>query len=111
LFRAAATGKLANALPLSPAERMTYRTLLRSLSPGEASCIVCAKERGGIVVTDDRAARVSCSEFGLAFTGTIGILKTCCRQGALDSDTADAVLHTMITAGYRSPVGRISDIL
>ena len=108
---AVATGRLGSALPLSPTERMTYRTLLRSLSPGEASCIVCTKERGGIVVTDDRAARASCAEFGLAFTGTIGILKACCQQGALDPDTADAVLHTMITAGYRSPVGRISDIL
>jgi hypothetical protein len=108
---AAANGRLASALPLSPTERMTYRTLLRSLSPGEASCIVCARERGGIVVTDDRAARTACTEFGIAFTGTIGILKACCQQGALDPHTADAVLHTMIAAGYRSPVGRITDIL
>ena len=35
----------------------------------------------GLVVTDDRAARNCCSERGVDFTGTIGILKACCREG------------------------------
>jgi predicted nucleic acid-binding protein len=108
---AVAVGNLSSAQPLSAAERMTYRSLLRSLSSGEASCIVCAKERGGTVVTDDRAARACCAEFGVAFTGTIGILKACCRRGTLDPHTADIVLRAMIEGGYHSPVSRVSDLL
>ena len=63
------------------------------------------------MVTDDRAARACCTELGVVFTGTIGILKACCLQKVLDPDTADSILQSMIASGYRSPVGRVSDIL
>lgn len=101
-----------NAEPLSLSdERNTYRELLRVLAPGEASCIACAKTRGGVVVTDDRTARECCAERGVKFTGTIGILKACCGDGTLAEEDADAVLQAMIDAGYHSPVKRISDLL
>lgn len=96
---------------LSAEERDAYRGLIRLLSPGEASCIACAKTRGGTVVTDDRAARGCCAERGIPLTGTIGILKACCRDGALVPDEADALLAAMVAAGYYSPVRRISDLL
>ena len=70
-----------------------------------------ARVRGGTVVTDDRAARGSCSERDVPFTGTIGILKACARDGTLEADEADAVLNLMMDAGYLSPVRRISDLL
>ena len=94
---------------VAPAEWETYRGLLRTLAPGEASCIACARHRHGVVATDDRAARGICSELGLPLTGTVGILKACCRDGRLTEEEADAVLADMIRAGYYSPVRRLGE--
>jgi len=94
-----------------PDERNLYRSLLRVLSSGEASCLTCAISRGGMVVTDDRAARECCIEHGVSVTGTIGILKACCLDQTLKTADADLILTTMIEKGYLSPVRRISDIL
>jgi hypothetical protein len=96
---------------LTAEERRIYRDLLRSLAPGEASCVACAKVRGGTVVTDDRAARGACAERDVPTTGTIGILKACVRDRTSDAEEADATLELMIDAGYFSPVRRIGDLL
>ena len=105
----AGTFRVAGAL--TSAERRTFQDLLHALAPGESSCVACAQARGGVVVTDDRVARERCAEQGVPFTGTIGILKACCRSGALAPPEADAVLRVMTDAGYHSPVRRISDLL
>ena len=104
-------GTLAEAGRPTGDERRIYRELLRSLAPGEASCIACAKVRGGTIATDDRAARHACEARDVPFTGTIGILKACARDGMLAAEAADAILESMIDAGYFSPVRRISDLL
>jgi predicted nucleic acid-binding protein len=104
-------GAIRLADPLSPAERRIYQRLLRILSPGEASCIARVKVRKGIVVTDDRAARDCCAGEGVSVTGTIGILKACCKSGALSPAVADVVLQAMIDAGYHAPVNSISGLL
>lgn len=108
---AVAAGDLGIADPLTPDERVIYRGLLRNLSPGEASCIVCAKARGGVVVADDLAARSCCAEHGVKFTGTIGILKALCLDGSMTPATADSILRSMVSEGYRSPVARVSDFV
>jgi predicted nucleic acid-binding protein len=96
---------------LTAEERRIYRELLRSLGPGEASCVAWAKARGGTVVTDDRAARGACGERDVLVTGTIGILKACVQDGTLEAEEADATLELMIDDGYYSPVRRVSDLL
>jgi predicted nucleic acid-binding protein len=103
--------KLSDAGTLTAEERRIYRELLRTLAPGEASSIACAKVRSGTVVTDDRAARGCCGERDVRVTGTIGILKACVQDGTLAAEQADAILRSMIDAGYFSPVRRISDLL
>ena len=103
-------GKLGNAGMLNAEERGIFLELLPMLSTGEASCIAMAQVRGGIVVTDDRAARGCCGEREILFTGTIGILKALVRDGNLTLEVADLVLQTMIDAGYYSPVRRISEL-
>jgi predicted nucleic acid-binding protein len=108
---AVSEGRLGRATSLAAGEREVYRELLRILGSGEASCIACAKARGGVVVTDDKTARDCCAERGVAFTGTIGILKACALDGTLSPGAADAVLQAMIDAGYYSPVTRISGLL
>lgn len=60
---------------LCSTERTIYVELIGHLGKGEASCIALAKQRGTIVVTDDRGARKQCQQMNLRATGTIGILK------------------------------------
>lgn len=104
-------GRFTSAAALSSAgERTIYRELLRALGPGEASCLACAVTRGGVVVTDDRTARDCCHDRDIIVTGTIGILKALSRDGVLSLPEADALLASMIEAGYHSPVRRISDL-
>lgn len=105
------SGLFTLAPPLHARERGDFRRLLRNLAAGEASCIACARSRGGVVVTDDRAAREWCRVEAVTMTGTIGILKACCLSGALSPRQADALLSSMVEAGYRSPVRLISSLL
>lgn len=109
--KAVTTDAFAQAGMLREREREIFRDLLRTLSPGEASCIACAQNRGGIVVTDDRAARDCCREREVRFTGTIGVLKACCRDEIIEPSEADTILQAMIDAGYFSPVRNISGLL
>jgi di/tricarboxylate transporter len=44
-------------------------------------------------------------------TGMIGIPKACVQDGLLEAEEADAILESMVDAGYFSPVRRISDLL
>jgi predicted nucleic acid-binding protein len=104
-------GRLGSTGVLSTEERESYRGLLRVLSPGEASCVSCAKIRGGIVATDDMAARECCTSLRVGFTGTIGILKATVLDGLASPGEADDILQAMVDAGYFSPVNRISSLL
>ena len=104
-------GEFSDVEGFSVEERDIYRERLRTLSPGEASCITLAQTRGGVVITDDRTARNTCFDSGVPFTGTIGILKACVLDGALSLQEADDVLRAMTGAGYHSPVRRISAIV
>jgi predicted nucleic acid-binding protein len=96
---------------LTAAKRNLYVELLRVLGPGEASCIAAAAGTTAVVATDDRAARACCAEHKVPVTGTVGILKACCRDGVLTVDRADATLAAMVAHGFYSPVRRISDVL
>lgn len=96
---------------LAPSEQSTYILLLKNLGDGEASCIACALQRGGIVVTDDRLARSICKERSIAITGTLGMLKAAYLDGSLQIEQADAMLKQMVDCGFYSPVQKISDTL
>lgn len=97
--------------PLDCKGRSLFLRLLKTLSTGEASAIAAAKIRGGVVVTDDRAARSACNENKIPVTGTLGVLMACCHDKRISPEEADRILHAMITCGYRSPVNRVSDLL
>lgn len=108
---AVTAGDFSSAEEFSAEERDIYRERLRVLSPGEASCVALAQTRGGIVVTDDRAARNCCFDNGIPLTGTVGILKACVLDAVLSIQEADDVLQAMTGAGYHSPVRGISVIV
>jgi len=108
---AAEAGRLTPTPALSAEERQAYRRLVQTLSPGEASCISCAKVRGGVVATDDMAARACYAEQGIGFTGTVGILKACAVDQVITPQNADALLRRMVEAGFYSPVSHVSSLL
>lgn len=108
---AVAEGEFSDAGGFSAEERDFYRERLRTLSPGEASCVTLAQTRGGVVATDDRTARNCCFKGGVPFTGTIGIHKACVLDDVLPLQEADDVLRAMTRAGYHSPVRRISAVV
>lgn len=96
---------------LTATEQSAYILLLKNLGDGEASCIACALQRKGIVVTDDRMARSTCKERAIAITGTLGILKAAYLDGILQIEEADTMLKQMVDYGFYSPVQKISDML
>lgn len=96
---------------LTAKEHEYFRELLSFLGKGEASCLAFAKANKATVVSDDKTVRKQCTQMGLSFTGTVGILKTSVLSGLLDPAEADDFLSAMINAGFYSPVRAISDIV
>lgn len=96
---------------LEKTERLQYTALLKTLGSGEASCIACASTRGGVVVTDDKAARQCAAENGVPVTGTLGILRRLALDDVITVQEADDILSEMIRQGFYSPLQRISDLV
>lgn len=89
-------------------ERKTFRQLVAHLGEGEAGTIAAAHHRGGVVVSDDLAARRTCADLAVPVTGTIGILRAAFRDKELALTDANGLLTQMIEAGFHSPVDRIT---
>jgi len=96
------------AVSLDRAERKTFRQLVAHLGEGEAGTIAVAHRRDGIVVSDDLAARRTCTDMGVRVTGTIGILRAALRDGDLPLVDANGLLGKMIEAGFHSPADHIA---
>ena len=84
---------------------MTARKSARSARAATVAVITFSPQ--GLAV----AQFARCAEQGVRFTGTVGILKACCLDGTLSLVDADAILQTMVAAGYHAPVRRISDLV
>jgi predicted nucleic acid-binding protein len=92
-------------------ERHAYRTLLKRLNEGEASCLIVASARGGRVLTDDRDARKIAMEMQISVSGTLGILVLLVDLGHISMQEADELLKLMIEKGYFSPIRSLVEIL
>ncbi len=97
------------AVPLD--DLVVYQDLRRTLGAGEASSIVVARPHGGIVATDDMAARHACARLALKVTGTIGILLAAVRDGGIPLPEAERALADMVEHGFYSPVRRLADVM
>lgn len=96
---------------LSVAENLRAVDLERYLQAGEAACLAVAEARGGLVLTDDSAARRLAGASGLRISGTLGALVRLVRRGVLSLEQADVLLTEMMARGYRSPVQSLRDLL
>jgi len=97
------------AVPLNHLD--VYGDLRRTLGAGEASSIVVAQSDGGVVASDDTAARQACGRLAVKVTGTIGILLAAVRDGGIPLPEAERALADMVEHGFYSPVRRLADVM
>jgi predicted nucleic acid-binding protein len=98
-------------LALTEKEASRAMELEERLGAGEAACLAVGEARGGLVLTDDRAARKTARLLGVRLSGTLGVLARLVDAGRLSVVEADQLLGAMLRSGYRSPVSSISELL
>jgi predicted nucleic acid-binding protein len=98
-------------LSLTAEELVLKQAFLRRVNAGEAACLAVAYSRKMAVVTDDRDARTIAVQYGIAKTGTIGVLVEAIHKQVLSPTDANVVLQKMISLGYRSPLGSLDTLL
>lgn len=74
-------------------ELITFHQLLSTLHSGEASCLSIAKYRGGLFLTDDKAARYKAQKINVSISGTLGVLLSLVKQNRLPLNQADTIWH------------------
>lgn len=89
-----------------------YPAVQNHLDPGEAEALVAAHITGGTLVTDDGPARSLAADYGIALTGSIGLLVRGVVLEELTVETADEWLTTWIDErNYYSPVDNVTAAL
>jgi predicted nucleic acid-binding protein len=93
------------------AEIALYGELPSRLHRREASCLVIARHRGWMLLTDDRAARDEGNGMGITVSGSVGCLVLAVERGLWTLEQANVWLGEMIRQGYRSPVNDLTSLL
>ena len=97
-------------IKLNETEDKIAQQLVKALGAGERTCIAVAKNRGCLLVTDDRKARLVALEMGVKVTGTLGILIVAVERKIIPINDANHLLAQMIKYGYRSPIDNLSGL-
>lgn len=82
--------------------------LPRHIHSGEAACLVIARQRKWLFLTDDRAARKIAKSWHISLSGTLGCLKLAVDTNQYTLLQANRFLLEMIDHGYRSPITDLS---
>ncbi|MCA9922518.1 MAG: hypothetical protein KC421_09105 [Anaerolineales bacterium] len=85
--------------------------LPRKIHQGEAACLVIARQRNWLFLTDDRAARKIATAWGIKLSGTLGCLVLAVEKQHCSLAQANRYLAQMIQQGYRSPVNDLTAFL
>ena len=93
------------------AELRALGELPRQIHQGEAACLVIARQRNWLFLTDDRAARKIATAWGIKLSGTLGCLVLAVEKQHCSLTKANGSLVEMIQQGYRSPVNDLSLLL
>lgn len=96
---------------LTSDELSLYQALLRRVNAGEAACLAVAYTHKLSLVTDDRDARQIAVQYGIAKTGTIGVLVEAVHRNVLTLSQANEILRHMIAVGYRCPLDKLDTLL
>jgi uncharacterized protein len=78
---------------------------------GEAECLVIARERDWLLLTDDRAARKIARAWSVPLSGTLGTLLLLVEKDICPLPEANDYLSQMIGQGYRSYVTDLNVLL
>lgn len=95
----------------TPEEMAALKRLPSNLHSGEAACLVLAKYRGWLFLSDDRAARVQAARWRIRLSGTLGCLARLVRKDLVSVETANRYLQQMQANNYRSPITDLRTIL
>ena len=98
-------------IELTDSERQLAETLPTSLGAGERTCLAVALARRSVLASDDLHARRVAARYGAKTAGTVGLLVMAFEARLVSLDQANALLTTMIAAGYRSPVESLDALL
>ncbi len=85
--------------------------LPRHIHQGEAACLVIARQRKWLFLTDDRAARKIAASWQVSLSGTLGCLKLAIDKNHYTLSQANHFLMKMIEQGYRSPITDLSALI
>lgn len=97
-------------IELTEAEQARAADLKQRLQTGEAACIAVVEARGGLLLTDDSAARRLARRLQLETSGTLGALVKLVRRNSLTLAQGDILLAEMVKRGYRSPLLSLLEI-
>jgi predicted nucleic acid-binding protein len=92
---------------LRDAESLRAAALQRVIQAGEAACLAVVEARGGLVLTDDSAARRLAGTLGLRVSGTLVALARLVAREILSLPPGETLLAEMIARGLPKP-GSIS---
>jgi predicted nucleic acid-binding protein len=95
---------------LTAEEQAKAEELGQTLGKGEAACIALAQSRGWMVLTDDRDARETARDVGVALSGTLGALMNLVRANVLSIPDGDELLNQMKQHGYRCPINSLAEL-
>ncbi|RME59079.1 MAG: DUF3368 domain-containing protein [Caldilineae bacterium] len=98
-------------LTLEDDELQLYKQLRTRLNAGEAACLSKAARGGYILFTDDRDARAVAAQMQIPVSGTLGLFMLLLDHSLLSLPEADNLLAQMVSAGYRSPVQSLEELL
>jgi predicted nucleic acid-binding protein len=84
--------------------------LRRHLQDGEAACLAMVESRGGLVLTDDGAARRFAARLSIEVSGTLGVLARLLHHEFLTLAQGDAFLAQMMARGYRCPIRSLREL-
>lgn len=80
-------------------DQLAIHTLNTHLGLGESACIVLAKQlSAGLIIFDDRLARIEAETLNLPVTGTVGVLLAASKKKMLDFPTS---LNELLATGFR----------
>ncbi len=96
---------------LNDDERRRAAELSRHVHAGEAACLALAEAGGGLVLTDDSAARRLAAALHIEVSGTLGVLVRLLRREILTLEQGDALLGQMTAKGYRCPIHSLRELL
>ena len=98
-------------IELTEGERQRAEALPASLGAGERTCLAVAIARRSVLASDDLHARRVAARHGAETAGTVGLLVMAIEARLVSLDQANALLTTMIAAGYHSPVESLDALL